>query len=92
MALIGLVIASLVNFFLKSDVMNYIISFAGVVIFSLLTAYDTQKIKRMSDEAGTNVVEADYLRLSILGALTLYLDFINIFLFLLRFFGGSSRD
>jgi FtsH-binding integral membrane protein len=92
MALIGLVIASLVNFFLKSSMMDYIISFAGVVIFSLLTAYDTQKIKRMSDATGTNIVEADYLRLSILGALTLYLDFINIFLFLLRLFGGSSRD
>ena len=92
MALIGLVIASLVNFFLKSSMMDYIISFAGVVIFSLLTAYDTQKIKRLSDATGTNIVEADYLRLSILGALTLYLDFINIFLFLLRLFGGSSRD
>ncbi len=92
MGLIGLLIASLINFFLKSSVMDYIISFVGVVIFTLLTAYDTQKIKRMSDSYGENIVEADYLRLSILGALTLYLDFINIFMYLLRFFGGSSRD
>ena len=92
MGVIGLLIAGVINMFLKSGPLDYIISFAGVVIFTLLTAYDTQRIKRMSDEAGDNVVEADYLRLSILGALTLYLDFINIFLYLLRFFGGSSKD
>lgn len=93
MGLIGLLIAGVVNAFLPNNTwLNYVISFVGVIIFTLLTAYDTQKIKRMSDAAGDNVVEADYLRLSILGALSLYLDFINIFLYLLRFFGGSSRD
>ena len=91
MAVIGLFIAGLVNMFLHSSVMGYIISFIGVLVFTALTAYDTQKIKRMSDSKGDNIVEADFIRLSILGALTLYLDFVNIFLYLLRFF-GSSRN
>lgn len=91
MGVIGLIIASVVNFFLASNVFSYIISFVGVLIFTGLTAYDTQKIKRMSDTLGDNVVEADFIRLSIMGALSLYLDFINIFLYLLRFF-GASRD
>lgn len=87
MALIGLIIASLVNIFLKSPAMTWIISFVGVLIFVGLTAWDTQSIKKMaavmpSDQVG---------RLATLGALTLYLDFINLFLYLLRFF-GSSRD
>ena len=86
MALIGLIIASLVNLFLKSEGFYWLISFAGVAIFVGLTAYDTQKIKRMSQEFGAGD-EAVFIRLSILGALTLYLDFINLFLYLLRFFG-----
>ena len=91
MAVIGLLIAGVINMFLHSDMMGFIVSFIGVIVFTGLTAYDTQKIKRMSDSLGDNVVEADFIRLSILGALSLYLDFINIFLYLLRF-TGSSRN
>lgn len=85
MALIGLIIASLVNFFLNSEMLYWITSYAGVIIFSALTAYDIQKIKQLNilGNAGT---EEDH-KESIMGALTLYLDFINLFLFLLRFMG-----
>ncbi|OYU95681.1 MAG: hypothetical protein CFE21_11115 [Bacteroidetes bacterium B1(2017)] len=80
MGLVGIILASLVNFFLKSDTMSYIISYVGVMIFVGLTAYDTQKIKNMANE-----LEEDQLKkASIMGALTLYLDFVNLFLFLLR--------
>lgn len=88
MALIGLVIASVVNLFLKNAALYWIISYAGVLIFCGLTAWDTQVIKRWSDEMSGTVGEADFIRLSILGALKLYLDFINLFLFFLRIFGG----
>ena len=87
MALIGLIIASLINIFTRSTTLEWIISGVGVLIFVGLTAWDTQQIKRMSlmmPEAGTG-------RLAVLGALSLYLDFINLFLYLLRFF-GNSRD
>lgn len=88
MALIGLVIAMVINIFLQSDAFSFAISVFGVLLFTGLTAYDTQKIKEMAytvtDEG------AMMTKLSILGALTLYLDFINLFLFLLRLF--SSRD
>jgi FtsH-binding integral membrane protein len=88
MALIGLILASVVNIFWANSTLYWIISFAGVLIFVALTAYDTQKIKRLaaqvSDEGGAG-------RVAILGALTLYLDFINLFLFLLRFL-GVRRD
>lgn len=89
MGLFGIIIASLVNIFLKSDAMTTIISFIGVIIFVGLTAYDTQKIKNLSEELpeGSEI----YKKASILGALTLYLDFINIFLFLLRLM-GNRRD
>jgi uncharacterized protein len=86
-ALWGIVIATLVNFLLKSAVVEWIVSYVGVALFLGLTAYDTQVIKRWSDQAGDQVGEADYIRLSILGALKLYLDFINLFLFFLRIFG-----
>jgi uncharacterized protein len=84
MGLIGLIIAMVVNMFLKSSGLDFIISAAGVLIFAGLTAWDTQKIKEMYDpmEDGTAVG-----RKSVMGALTLYLDFINLFLFLLRFLG-----
>lgn len=88
MALIGVIIASLVNFFLRSEALSYLISYVGVLLFMGLTAYDTQRIKRMSDAMGENMSEPNYIRLSIMGALKLYLDFINMFLFLLRIFGG----
>ena len=86
MALIGLIIASLVNIFLKSSTMDWIISIAGVIIFVGLTAWDTQQIRRLAE-----MMPGQAGRVSTLGALNLYLDFINLFLYLLRFF-GSSRD
>jgi FtsH-binding integral membrane protein len=87
MGLIGIIIASLVNFFLRSETLYWIISYIGVAVFVGLTAYDTQIIKRWSDQQGDSLAEADFMRLSILGALKLYLDFINLFLFFLRIFG-----
>ncbi|MCM1449331.1 MAG: Bax inhibitor-1/YccA family protein [Clostridiales bacterium] len=87
MALFGLIICSLVNMFLGSEKLDWIISIAGVVIFLGLTAWDTQQIKQMA----LTMPGATDGRLATLGALSLYLDFINLFLYLLRFF-GSSRD
>ena len=87
MALWGIVIASVVNLFLRSSGLYYLISYIGVAVFVGLTAYDTQRIGAMSRELSTTVGETDFVRLSILGALKLYLDFINLFLFLLRIFG-----
>ena len=87
MALIGLIIASLVNIFVGSDTMGWIISVVGVLIFVGLTAWDTQQITTMALTAPGAAAG----RLAVLGALTLYLDFINMFLYLLRFF-GDSRD
>lgn len=86
MALIGLIICSVVNFFLKSNTMEWIISFAGVVIFIGLTAWDTQKIKQSVAYADGSMAE----KLATLGALSLYLDFVNLFLYLLRFFGRRN--
>ena len=93
MGLIGIVIASLVNFFLNSSGLDYIISFIGVAVFTGLTAYDVQKLKRIGAgiEYGGNGVLADTSKLAIMGALSLYLDFINLFLMLLRLF-GNRRD
>lgn len=89
MGLIGMMIAMLVNFFMKSPVMDYIISVVGVLIFTGLTAYDVQRLKRIG--AGAGEYGADNARkLSIMGALTLYLDFINLFLFLIRFLGDRK--
>ncbi len=90
MGLIGIIIASLVNMFMRSPMMEYIISFVGVLVFTGLTAYDTQKIKEMAlsqpaDASGSMVRKG-----AIIGALKLYLDFINLFLFMLRFLG--NRD
>lgn len=87
MGLIGLIIAGVVGIFVGSETYQLLYSAIGVVLFTALTAYDTQMIKKLSDRAGGDVGEADYVRLSILGALKLYLDFINMFLFLLRIFG-----
>lgn len=89
MALIGLIIASIANIFLGSSTLEWIVSYAGVVIFVGLTAYDTQKIKQMSTGIESSSEEGG--RASIMGALALYLDFINLFLFLLRIM-GRSRD
>lgn len=84
MGLLGIVVASVVNIFLHSSALHYAVSFLGVFIFTGLTAYDTQKIKEMYYEADEESVIS---RKAILGALNLYLDFINLFLTLLRFLG-----
>jgi uncharacterized protein len=84
MGLIGLVIAMLVNMFLKSTGLDFVISAAGVLIFAGLTAWDTQKIKETYDVNDDGTIAG---RKAVMGALTLYLDFINLFLFLLRFLG-----
>ncbi|MFO7322817.1 MAG: Bax inhibitor-1/YccA family protein [Chloroflexota bacterium] len=91
MALIGLVLAMIVNLFLGSGPLEYIISIIGVLIFTGLTAYDTQKLKQMAADPALQADGATVARLSIIGALTLYLDFINLFLFLLRLM-GAGRD
>ena len=90
MGLIGIVIASIVNIFLHSSAMHFVISIIGVIVFTGLTAYDTQKLKYMGETAPMNDATA-IRRGTILGALTLYLDFINLFLMLLRLF-GQGRD
>ena len=89
MGLIGIIIASLVNMFMQSSMMHMIITYAGVLIFVGLTAYDTQKIKEMNI-LGNEGTEEDT-KEAIRGALTLYLDFINLFLFLLRFMGDRRQ-
>ena len=88
MALIGVIIASLVNFFMHSAALDYIISIAGVVIFTGLTAYDVQKIKKIG-MAGLDNNET-MAKITIFAALNLYLDFLNLFLYLLRFFGKRN--
>lgn len=85
MALVGLVIASVVNIFMKSETVYWLTTYAGVVIFVGLTAYDTQKIKNMNI-IGNEGTGEDH-KEAIMGALALYLDFINLFLYLLRLFG-----
>ena len=84
MGLIGILIASLVNIFLKSPAVYFIVSVLGVLIFVGLTAYDTQKIKNMYFESDSSEVSS---KKAVMGALTLYLDFINLFIMLLRLFG-----
>ena len=91
MGLIGIIIASVVNMFFRSSAMSMIISYIGVIVFVGLTAYDTQHLKSMAltqpDDIGAGVVRKG----AILGALKLYLDFINLFLMLLRILGGSRN-
>ncbi len=85
--LIGIIIASLINMFMHSGTMGYIISIISVIVFTGLTAYDVQKIKEL---AQANDGSSDFKKIGVMGALTLYLDFINLFLSLLRLFG--KRD
>ena len=91
MGLIGIIIASVVNMFMQSSALHYAISGIGVIVFVGLTAYDVQKVKTMGEqgilEQGADIVQKG----AIMGALALYLDFINLFLMLLTFFGGG-RD
>ncbi|MBX7041871.1 MAG: Bax inhibitor-1/YccA family protein [Ignavibacteria bacterium] len=89
MALIGIILASVVNIFLKSPMMNWIISIVGVLVFTGLTAYDTQKIKQMSQTTDFDSEQGK--KAAVIGALALYLDFINLFMFLLNLL-GSRRD
>ena len=88
MGLIGIIIASIINFFIGSSLMHYIISIIGVLIFTGLTAYDVQKIKNIGSQVQEGSESGQ--KLMIMGALTLYLDFINLFLMMLRLFG--NRD
>ena len=90
MAVFGMIIASVVNWFMNSSQLDYIISCVGVLVFTGLTAYDVQKLKRIG--MGVEYGDANSLKLATMGALNLYLDFINLFMFLLRIFGGNNRD
>jgi len=92
MGFIGIFVAFIINWFLRSPALNYLISIIGVAVFTGLTAYDTQKIKRIGaglEYEGTSA--ADTKKLALMGALNLYLDFLNLFLMLLRLF-GNRRD
>lgn len=89
MALLGIIIASVVNMFVGSSGLDLILSYVGVLVFVGLTAYDTQKIKQMCQAAPDAGESAQ--KLALIGALSLYLDFINLFLYLLRIF-GNNRD
>jgi FtsH-binding integral membrane protein len=85
MGVIGLVVASLINMFIGSEKMSLVIAIMGVLVFTGLTAFDTQKLRRMAENLAGS--EDNAARYAVLGALTLYLDFINMFLFLIRIFG-----
>ncbi len=91
MGLIGIIIASLINMFIKSSAMTMIISYIGVLVFVGLTAYDTQKLKDMALSQPDGLDAAVVRKGAIMGALTLYLDFINMFLFLLNILGGRRN-
>ncbi|MDD3620746.1 MAG: Bax inhibitor-1/YccA family protein [Desulfobulbaceae bacterium] len=91
MGLIGIILASIVNIFLKSSALYWTISVIGVLVFVGLTAWDVQKLKNMGEQGIMEQGEAAIRRGAIIGALALYLDFINLFLMLLRFFGGSRE-
>ena len=91
MGLMGIIIASLVNIFTQSNSMSMIISYIGVFVFIGLTAYDTQKLKSMAQNQPDGLDAAVIRKGAILGALSLYLDFINLFLLLLRIFGGGKE-
>jgi hypothetical protein len=88
MFLLGIIIASLINMFVGSEQLDYIISFIGVAVFVGLTAYDVQKLKRIG--SGEEYGEAPLQKMAVMGALRLYLDFLNMFLMLLRLFGSRK--
>ncbi|MFM7106482.1 MAG: Bax inhibitor-1/YccA family protein, partial [Flavobacteriales bacterium] len=89
MALIGMIIAGLVNMFLQSDAMDYVLSCIGVLVFTGLTAYDMQRIKRIGE--GVEFGTASASKLALMGALSLYLNFVNLFMMLLRVFGRGNE-
>ncbi|EDM37059.1 membrane protein [Pedobacter sp. BAL39] len=87
---VGLIIASVANMFIQSESFSLFMAFVGIAIFTALTAYDVQKLKRIGaglEESGAQIQDADTKKLAIMGALSLYLDFLNIFIYLLRIFG-----
>jgi hypothetical protein len=88
MALFGIIIAMVVNWFIQSSMLDYIISIIGVLVFTGLTAYDVQKIKNLSTQVVDGAEETK--KMVVMGALNLYLDFVNLFLFMLRIFGGRD--
>lgn len=90
MGLWGIILATVVNLFVRSSGLDWIISYAGVALFLGLTAYDTQIIQSWNTRMGSQAEESEFIRVSILGALKLYLDFINLFLFFLRIFGRRN--
>jgi FtsH-binding integral membrane protein len=90
MALFGLILAMIVNMFLQSGTFNLVISAIGVILFSALTAYDAQKIKLLAQQLHAD--DQTMSKVAIIGALTLYLDFVNLFLFLLNFMGRRRQD
>lgn len=90
MGLIGIIVASVVNIFIQSSAMQLIISYVGVMVFIGLTAYDTQKLKTMAVSLPNNASGAMIRKGALMGALTLYLDFINLFIMMLHIFGGSK--
>ena len=87
MALIGIIIASVLNLLMRSTMLDLMISGAGVLIFTLLTAWDSQKLTQMNAMYGSSMTEEELSKISVMGALDLYLDFINIFLYFVRIFG-----
>jgi FtsH-binding integral membrane protein len=89
MGLVGLILASIVNIFLASPMLYWLTTFAGVIVFTGLTAYDTAKLKALGAQAGEGEAAT---KMALQGALILYLDFINLFLMLLRIFGNRRRD
>jgi hypothetical protein len=92
MAVMGLFIAIIANWFLNSSGFSYIISVIGVILFTALTAYDTQRIKEMAQQMQYNNADNNTTtKMAIYGALHLYVNFINIFIFLLRLFAGGRR-
>lgn len=92
MALVGLLITSLMNFFFRSVMLDYVISGVGVLIFTGVTAWDSQKLVFMNRQYGPSMTEDELSKISVMGALDLYLDFINIFLYFIRIFARSNDN
>ena len=92
MGLWGLIIASLIGLFFHSTMFELVISFIGIALFLGLAAYDTQRVKAINDQYGSEMTSDEFTKLGIIGALNLYLDFLNIFLYVVRILGLSRRD
>ena len=90
MALIGLIIVSAINMFLRSDRVDFMISIVGVLIFTLLTAWDTKKVTELNNSYGYMMNESELNKISLLGALELYLDFVNILMYLIRLYARKK--